>query len=230
MLILKKIFKLLFSNKWIARLVIKPLLKLDNFVYLLIGHFAPLASKTGHPKHEIIKYIDWFLDKIEKNMTVIDVGSNTGQMTKRISEKIKMTYGIEIDTKLHEIAIKKKSKNLEFINNDATTFDYTKLQLVDCITLSNVLEHIDDRTSFLKSLNENVKWKINPRYLIRVPMINRHWVVLLKKQMGVDYRLDKTHFIEYTKEIFYEEMKTASLYVKSFEVKWGEIYAVCIKK
>jgi len=61
-------------------------------------------------------------------------------------------------------------------------------------------------------------------------MINRHWVVILKKQMGVDYRLDKTHFIEYTKEIFYEEMKNSSLNVKSFEVKWGEIYAECIRK
>jgi len=230
MLILKKIFRLFFSNKRIAKLVIKPLLKFDNFVYLLIGHYAPLASKTGHPKHDIIKYVDWFLDKIEKNMTVVDVGSNTGEMTKRISEKVKMTYGIEINLKLHEIAVRQKRQNLEFINSDATTFDYSKLQPIDCITLSNVLEHIDDRISFLKSLNDNVKWKKNPRYLIRVPMINRHWVVILKKQMGVDYRLDKTHFIEYTKEIFYEEMKTSSLVVKSFEVKWGEIYAECLRK
>jgi 16S rRNA A1518/A1519 N6-dimethyltransferase RsmA/KsgA/DIM1 with predicted DNA glycosylase/AP lyase activity len=85
-------------------------LKLDNFIYLLIGHYAPLASKTGHPKHDIIKYVDWFSDKIEKNITVIDVGSNTGQMTKRISEKTKMTYGIEIDLKLHKIAIKQKKR------------------------------------------------------------------------------------------------------------------------
>ena len=40
----------------------------------------------------------------------------------------------------------------------------------------------------------------------------------------------KTHFIEYTKENFYEEMKNSSLNVKSFEVKWGEIYAECIRK
>jgi predicted RNA methylase len=229
MVVAKKIFRLLFSNSKIAKLVLKPLLKLDNFIYLLIGHYAPLASKTGHPKHDIIKYIDWFLDKIEKDMTLIDVGSNTGQMTKRISEKAKMTYGVEIDSKLHKIAIKQKRENLEFINSDATKFDYSKLKPIDCITLSNVLEHIDDRTSFLKSLNDNVKWKKNPRYLIRVPMINRHWVVILKKQMGVDYRLDKTHFIEYTKETFYEEMEISSLKVISFEVKWGEIYAECIR-
>ena len=64
MVIAKKIFRLLFSNSKIAKLVLKPLLKLDNFIYLLIGHYAPLASKTGYPKHDIIKYIDWFLDKI----------------------------------------------------------------------------------------------------------------------------------------------------------------------
>ena len=230
MLIVKKIFRLFFSNKRVAKLVLKPLLKLDNFIYLLIGHYAPLASKTGHPKHDIIKYVDWFLDKIEKNMTVIDVGSNTGQMTKKISEKTKLTYGIEINSNLHKIAIKQKQNNLEFINSDATIFDYSKLEKIDCITLSNVLEHIDDRISFIKSLSDNVKWKNNPRYLIRVPMINRHWVVILKKQMGVDYRLDKTHFIEYTNESFYEEMEISSLNVKSFEVKWGEIYAECLKK
>ena len=56
-------------------------------------------------------------------------------------------------------------------------------------------------------------------------MIDRHWVVILKKNLGVEYRLDLTHFTEYTKASFYKEMEACGLHVDSFEVRWGEIYA-----
>lgn len=37
-------------------------------------------------------------------------------------------------------------------------------------------------------------------------MFNRNWITPYKKEMGVEWRLDETHQIEYTKESFYEEM------------------------
>ena len=48
----------------------------------------------------------------------------------------------------------------------------------------------------------------------------------MKDQYGVDYRLDPTHFIEFTKKSFYDEMQQADLKIVSFEQKWGEIYSV----
>jgi len=227
---IKSIIKFIFFNRFTAKLLIKPILKLDNFIYLLIGQYAPLASDSEHPKHDIVNYAEWFITKLKPKMTILDVGCNTGQMTQKISHYVDKSYGIEIDRSLYTIAKNKSSDNLIFINADATQYDYSNLQNIDCVTLSNVLEHIEDRITFLKSLNFNIKWVNKAHYLIRVPMIDRHWVVLLKKQYGVEYRLDKTHFIEYTKETFFREIESAGLLVKSFDVRWGEIYAVVNKR
>ena len=87
--------------------------------------------------------------------------------------------------------------------------------------MSNVLEHIDDRVEFLK--------KIRPlanKFLFRVPMIDREWVTLYKKELGLDYRLDTTHFTEYTWEQFKNEFEQAGYNIQSHSVQFGEIWAV----
>ena len=38
-------------------------------------------------------------------------------------------------------------------------------------------------------------------------MINRDWITLYKKELGIEWRLDKTHYIEYTLESFKEELE-----------------------
>lgn len=227
---MKKLIKVFLINKIAAKLLLKTLLIADKYLYFFIGQYANLYYEGNHPKQEIIKYVDWFLSHLKKDWIVIDIGSNKGEMTIKLSEKVKMAYGIEISEDLYKVSKLKENSKLEFINFDATKFDYSTIGKVDCITLSNVLEHIEDRIGFLTSLKNNVRFNNDPLFLIRVPMIDRHWVVILKKNLGVDYRLDETHFIEYTKESFFEEIKKCNLKVKNFEVKWGEIYAVCIKK
>jgi 2-polyprenyl-3-methyl-5-hydroxy-6-metoxy-1,4-benzoquinol methylase len=223
---MKKLLKRLIFNKFIARLLLKFILKIDKYLYFLIGQYSSLYYNGKHPKHEIIQYTEWFLSHIKKNWVVVDVGSNRGEMTIKLSNKVKKAFGIEIDENLYKISKTKETSKLEFFNYDATKFDYGKIGLVNCVTLSNVLEHIEDRVGFLTSLKNNVRFTNDPLFLIRVPMIDRHWVVILKKNLNVDYRLDETHFIEYTKETFFEEIKKCNLKVKDFEVRWGEIYAV----
>lgn len=225
---MKKIIKILIFNKINAKLFLTFLLKVDKYLYFIIGQYASLYYDGKHPKHDIIKYEDWFISNLRRDWNVVDVGSNSGYMAYKISKSVKNITGIEIDQKLYNKSIQLESENLKFINADATTFNYANLEKIHCVTLSNVLEHIEQRVVFLKSLLDKVNWKQKPLFLIRVPMIDRHWVVLLKKNLGVDYRLDETHFIEYTKETFYEEIKQANLKVVQFDVRWGEIYAVVI--
>lgn len=50
----------------------------------------------------------------------------------------------------------------------------------------------------------------------------------LKREIGVDYRLDNTHYIEYTNEEFEQEIKAAGLKIVSAKVNWGEIWAVVL--
>jgi hypothetical protein len=87
--------------------------------------------------------------------------------------------------------------------------------------MSNVLEHIDDRVNFLKSIRPLAR-----KFLFRVPMIDREWVTLLKQELGLDYRLDTTHFTEYTFAQFKSEFEEAGYEVRSHSVQFGEIWAI----
>lgn len=203
---------------------IKFLMHLDTKLYDLQGKTSVRYGDGKHSKHKHIKYHDFFKNNIKSGENVLDIGSSFGFLTASIAEAAApgKVIGIEI------IAAKtKKAKknyqmgNLEFVTGDATV--YTPDHKVDVITMSNVLEHIEDRVGILSKLKNHYK---PDRFLIRVPMFQRDWRVPLKKELGLDYRLDKTHFIEYSKESFYEEIEQAGLKAVSLDIRWGEIWAV----
>ncbi len=64
-------------------------------------------------------------------------------------------------------------------------------------------------------------------FLIRVPMVNRDWLVLYKKERGIECRLDYGHFIEYTLESFENEISVVGLDIKEYSIQFGEIWAEC---
>jgi hypothetical protein len=57
-------------------------------------------------------------------------------------------------------------------------------------------------------------------------MLDRDWLTLYKKELGVEYRLDKGHFIEYTEQSFRDEVKEAGYKIVKLEIRFGEIYAI----
>ena len=212
------------------KLLIRPILKLHSFCYTVAGGMAIQIENGVHPKHRIMRYKEWFLDNINKDDIVLDVGCNTGMMPEVMSQKVAFVYGIEIDPKLiREAKAKRQKNNIEFICADATAYDYTKCRSISCVTLSNVLEHIEHRVPFLKKLIEQINWQNegNKKLLIRVPMIDREWITIYKKEMGVDYRLDPTHYTEYTYNQFKEELNNSGVNIIEYTIKFGEIYAVC---
>lgn len=224
------LIKRLILNKFFAQLFLKQILQLHNLLYKLISSYAILVNNGIHPKHTILKYKEWFYNHIEPHKVVLDIGCNDGSLPKVLSHKAAYVYGIEIVPKLVEKAKKNNDcPNVEYICADATTYDYTHLKPIDYVTLSNVLEHIENRVEFLEKIIHHVCWSSlnNQILLIRVPMINRDWVTLYKQQKGVEYRLDLTHYIEYTYEDFELELSQAKIEIISHEVKFGEIYAIC---
>jgi hypothetical protein len=88
--------------------------------------------------------------------------------------------------------------------------------------MSNVLEHLPQRPRFLRSVQQVAR---PARFLIRVPLFERHWSVPLKRELGVEWRLDRTHETEYTLESFSDEMAESVLNTLHHEVRWGEIWA-----
>ncbi len=218
--------------KFIVKYLLKFCLLLHTYLYKIITILSIKHEDGIHPKHDLLKYKEWFLNILNKNDVVLDIGSNTGNMPLLFSKKCKKVYGIEIEKIHHETAVKrtKNIKNIKLFNSDATKFNYKSIEKISVVTLSNVLEHIEDRVSFIKSIIENVRWKTKPTLLIRVPMIDREWTVLYKKKLGIEYRLDSTHFIEYTESSFRSEIKKNNLLIKSLNIRFGEIYAICEKK
>ena len=170
-----------------------------------------------------MKYHDFFLNNVNTSDTVLDVGCGNGSVAYDVAKKARSVIGIDIDE--NKIKDAKKNfllDNIEYICGDILNWKFR--QKFNVIILSNVLEHIEDRLEFLEKIK-----RLGKKFLIRVPMIDRNWVVLYKKELGIDYRLDKTHQIEYTFNNFKEELEKAGLEVKDYSIQFGEIWAVVEK-
>ncbi len=225
---MKDMLKAIIRNKLIAKYLLKLSLYLHTKSYMLAGISASVINNGIHPKHRIMKYKEWFLENIKNDWVILDVGCNSGMMAEVFSDKAKFIYGIEIEEKHIKEAEELRSKeNIKFICADATCYDYTPLKAIDCVTLSNVLEHIEFRVEFLRKLILQIKWRDKKRFLIRVPMIDREWIAVYKKEIGLEYRLDRTHFIEYTFSQFEDELQQANIVIKKYHIRFGEVYAVC---
>ncbi len=197
-------------------------LKLHNLFYGLAGYLSQRLEMGGlHPKHRLLDYHRWFTENIHPEWSVLDVGCGNGALTADLATRCKRVVGIDIS--FSNIIKAKKTSKADFVCADVTGYEFN--DKFDCVILSNVLEHINDRVIFLQRLK-----KYSSRFLIRVPMLDRDWITLYKKEMGVEYRLDPTHCIEYTLDSFKKEMNDAGLAIESFRICYGEIYAVVISR
>lgn len=199
------------------------MLKLHNFSYKFAGFFAGKIESGLHPKHRLMNYHKFFVNNVKSQDVVLDIGCGNGSLSFDVAQKVEKVIGIDLNEKNIKFAKKNFSgKNIEYIYGDAL-LDLPNRKF-DAIILSNTLEHIQDRIKFLRVLKDKTS-----KFLIRVPMINRDWITLYKKELGIEYRLDKSHFIEYTIESFEEELKDAGLKIQNYSIQFGEIWAVILK-
>lgn len=227
---MKNLMLILLQDKTIAKILIRPVLWLHNQCYKVATLCAVALNDGTHPKRDIIQYHKWFMDHINADDYVVDIGCNAGELAEAMSHKARMVVGIEINENLYKKSLAASSAKLKFIHADATQFSYDKIEKTSVITLSNVLEHIGDRVGFLRSLNERVNW-IDPTkkmMLIRVPLLTRDWLTVYKKQMNVEWRLDNTHETEYSIEDLQFELQQIRFKIVSSDVRFGELFAVCM--
>jgi SAM-dependent methyltransferase len=196
------------------------LMLLDNKLYSLHGNAAVRYGNGIHTKHHHMRYHDFFVNRIGKNEKVLDVGCGIGAVANSVAKRSgAMVTGIDLDrSNIEKARAEFNHDNIIYILGDALS-DLPN-EKFDIVILSNVLEHIEKRVEFLKQLCLTLSTQ---RLLIRVPLFERDWRVPLKKELGIDYRLDSTHFTEYTHESFLDEMKEAGLTITHLESRWGEI-------
>jgi len=204
----------------IYKILLIQTLKFSNFLYKIISYLAIKTEGGLHPKHRLIGYHKFFTDNVSIDDRVLDIGCGNGSLVYDVASKAKSVTGIDISEKnIQKAKLKNNRINIKYIVGDATK-DLSG-EIFDVIILSNVLEHIEDRVGFMKRLKG-----LASKYLIRVPMFDRDWIPLYKKELGVEWRLDLTHYTEFTKASFEKEITEAGYSIESLSVQFGEIWAV----
>lgn len=198
--------------------ILREFMRLHNYCYKQISKWGK-KTEGVHPKHRIMNYHKFFVDNVDSSDEILDIGHGNGMLAKSIAKKARSITGIDINYK----GTKDVSENLTFIKGDATIYDFKKKY--NKIILSNVLEHIENRIDFLKKLHG-----ISNTIIIRVPMEDRDWATVYKKEMGFEYKLDKTHFIEYTLDTLRSELERSGWKLVSYQVNWGELWGVVKSK
>jgi ubiquinone/menaquinone biosynthesis C-methylase UbiE len=195
---------------------------LDSRLYPLQGEAAVLFGDGIHTKHRHMDYHRFFTERIGEGERVVDIGCGVGAVAFDVASKCgALVTGIDLAEENIAIARERHSHpNLTCIHGDALT-DLPSGPF-DVVIMSNVLEHIEDRPGFLRETQR----RLSPRrWLIRVPHFERDWRVPLKRELGVEWRLDPTHFTEHTVESFREETTAAGLRIVHLETRWGEIWS-----
>lgn len=198
------------------------LFRLDKNLYTLHGRQAIRYGNGVHTKHRHLKFHDFFVQRVESGWRVLDIGSGIGSLAHDLAvEANANVVGIDINA----AAVSEARKRFAHPNLEFHVYDALK-QIpgghFDVIVLSKVLEHLPGRSDLLRKLARATGAS---SILIRVPLFEREWRVPLKKELGVEWRLDSTHFTEYTTDSFAEEIRAADLTISHQEVHWGELWA-----
>jgi len=203
------------GRKAILRFLLRAARSLEGSV----DYIALWDSPGGlHPKHRLTDYHDFFVRRINRGQTVLDIGCGNGAVTADIARLTgAKVIGIDKDDRsIAQARVLCVDFGAEFICGDALT---TRLPKADVVILSNVLEHLETREGFLRALHEHTQPKM---LLIRVPQYERSWMVPYAQELGVDTRLDSTHRIEHRYEQILSELTAAGWLARFIEARWGE--------
>jgi SAM-dependent methyltransferase len=200
---------------------------LDAALYPVQGQLSVRYGGGLHTKHRHTRYHDFFVHRVKRGERVLDIGCGIGALAFDMAQN-SSAYVVGIDLHQDNIAIARARYAHDNVLYEVGDVLHTPLQgHFDVAVLSNVLEHLPERPQFLRSLIGAVK---PSRILLRVPVFERDWRVPLKRELGIDHRLDPTHYTEYTLEEYASEMSEAGLQVVHQEVRWGEIWAEAVPR
>lgn len=202
---------------------------IEDDVRHVINERALVLGHKVHPKHRLIDYHTFFIDRIPRGANVLDVGCSYGAVARSIAAACPESRVLGIDYDEMKLTMARNHPdnppNLSYLVGDATKDLPAGSWSV--IVLSNVLEHIVDRVGLLRALVLSTHCD---RVLIRVPYFERDWTMPMRRELGINYYNDSDHKIEHTALEFENEMARADLTVNDVFYKWGEIWAIVTPK
>lgn len=205
---------------------LRRLFAMQDRLQWVINERAAAYGNGIHPKHRLMGYHEFFVERIPEGARVLDIGCGQGIVARSIAARVpnSLVVGVELNRERYRIACAENAlPNLRFVMADARcSLPPGKWSV---IVLSNILEHIEDRTGFLRDI---LRQATPERVLVRVPLFERDWQVPMREELGIGYFSDSEHFIEHRRHEFLSELAKAGLEITEMQTLWGEIWALCI--
>ncbi len=174
-----------------------------------------------HAKHRLMRYHDFFVERIGPGERVLDVGSGKGELAYDVAERSGATV-VAVDRSPWALDFARSRfshPRVTYVQADAV--DFVPDESVDVAILSNVLEHVGPRRELLRTLRERAGAR---RLLVRVPVSERDWTVPLRRELGLPHFSDPEHEIEYDVGLLREELAAAGWEMGEPLLVWGEIW------
>lgn len=197
--------------KWLLRLH-------DRLYYFTLG-VIKISEGNSHPRHRLTDAREFFARHVGPGDRVLDVGAAYGHNAVAIAERAASVTGIEIRPEAVERAKRERSRsNISY--RIGSLDDLPNGEQFDVIVLGNVLEHISDRQHFLSACRRRAR-----RLLVRVPAVDRDWLVPYRRELGLPWKLHPDHQVEYTAETLTRELEQAGFIVRSCVNRYGAVHA-----
>jgi SAM-dependent methyltransferase len=205
------------------RMAMRELLEVYADAFYAMDRGAIAYDGGIHVKHRLTRYHDFFVENLEPGERVLDIGCGKGELAHDVAERARVEV-VAIDRARWALDFARTRfphPRVTYVESDALA--YRDERPFDAAILSNVLEHVGPRVELLRSLRETTSVG---RVLVRVPSIERDWVVPLREELGLDHFSDPEHEVEYTPELLRAELAEAGWDMGEPRLAWGEIWVV----
>jgi len=198
-----------------------------QFVDSQINAICSAYYDQKHPKHYLwLGHNQYLYDGVRAGERVLDIGCGASYYPQWIAEKASEVVGIDTKPELVELARRNNQRsNVRFEVMDVTS------ELpdghFDVAICSHVLEHLDDPVAALRKLARKV-----PRLLVKVPLVDSHWMKLVKRDIDMFYLDDADHRREYTGELLREQLEVSGWRIiemtRGFDLRATAVSTCCV--
>jgi len=157
-----------------------------------------------HPKHYLwLGHNQYLYDGVQAGERVLDIGCGASYYQQWIAEKAAEVVGVDVVPDRIELSRRHNQKpNVRFQLMDVIR-DLPDGQF-DVAICSHVIEHLDDPIPMLNSLAKRIR-----RLLVKVPLVDAHWMKLVKRDIGMFWMDDADHRREYTEDLLRRQLEAS---------------------